>query len=1106
MRKAKLWSVLLVAVLLCACVLGTLLLGADAANQTVLNVTGTAGTDSFATVEAALAEAERMAGAGELTTAGVKIVVSENQTATVDANGILFGQKTIWLNKEEGKKLPITITGTSSTVSIGMPAGNVACTNDYTFVEMKVAVGDQETYFYAGSGNVVFEKVTFGNTSGFFYGDNFTQAAYEGWPLDYSAMKNEKGLVESSLTFGENSEYSIDVSNKVAAVGYTGKNNPLASFSAVIADNQIQATKEEAIALTFAAASGLENLPDIKPVNTKASVTIDTKPTASEISGKNLCFYAPTTRSGFSPVAEAELNVYSGVIKILRGDSSAASWKVFVGDNYINIYGGTFTNNDHCFRGLNKSSLIGSFYVYATQLDPKVKTEVVGTTGGLQVTSNAPRVTGECKLVIDGGTFKDIYGGTSDTKVTTIVNGGTFKRFYGARYVTNGKGEIENIITGGTFTNTAGAVFYGSYASSSWPMNAKSITNRISGGTFNATDVKTIAAYPSSASQAYTQLVDGITNEYLENLPDYGDTDGVGPVFNGYIVSAYLKDSGKILNKISGGTFNGAELNVGISIYLGAHTEHKGGIENVIDGGTFANYVFAGGTKATCKISNTKGSLGLDGNTLPSIKTTINGGTFHGFWGAFGSVSGTVHNIVNGGTFYPYQKNFNNSDYANAFAGGGRSAAATTMPDIINDIYGGTFRSNFYGGSGLHGKATELKIYDSATVNTNLYGGIFEKDIRANSKHVDFGPLAGTANLTVDPSKSATPLKILGNLAVTDGETSSVTLVGGEEAVLIGKNTNIIADAVTGTLQVEQTEGWLAHDYLTIPAGSQYRIIESPDVFGSYVADDTILVKGAAVASVGATLRLGERLGVRIVLNREDVEKYGEAFTYTVKLGGTTVASGTYEEIKANNYSILFDGIGLSKFGEKFVVTSPVMEEISYSVVELAAMAQTAWADNAKWKAYADAIIEFNNVYNLDAENTMTPEAVEKVPAAAKGALGDAIVAGKASASLLMSDAAGIKMSIELTEAPESAKFVVAGKEFAATIAGNTISAEIFFAHEALAEEFVISVQNAEGQVYLTYTASIEAIANQMYQNEANENKDNAQAFLVYIQKAVACK
>jgi hypothetical protein len=40
----------------------------------------------------------------------------------------------------------------------------------------------------------------------------------------------------------------------------------------------------------------------------------------------------------------------------------------------------------------------------------------------------------------------------------------------------------------------------------------------------------------------------------------------------------------------------------------------------------------------------------------------------------------------------------------------------------------------------------------------------------------------------------------------------------------------------------------------------------------------------------------------------------------------------------------------------------------------------------------------------------------------------------------------------------------------------------------------------------MTCTSSIEALANILANDDANENKDNATAFLVYVQKAVACK
>ena len=101
--------------------------------------------------------------------------------------------------------------------------------------------------------------------------------------------------------------------------------------------------------------------------------------------------------------------------------------------------------------------------------------------------------------------------------------------------------------------------------------------------------------------------------------------------------------------------------------------------------------------------------------------------------------------------------------------------------------------------------------------------------------------------------------------------------------------------------------------------------------------------------------------------------------------------------------------------------------------------------------------------------------------------------------------AAGIRLTVELSSAPTNAKFVVGEYEFAATVDGNTVTADIFFAHEALADEFVVSVVSDAG-VHMTYTTSIEALANKLATDDTNENKDNATAFLVYAQKAVACK
>ena len=75
MKNAKLWSLLCVAALLCACIFGALALGADAAEATVFEV---GNASEYNSIEEALAEAERLAELGELDEKGIKILVSDN--------------------------------------------------------------------------------------------------------------------------------------------------------------------------------------------------------------------------------------------------------------------------------------------------------------------------------------------------------------------------------------------------------------------------------------------------------------------------------------------------------------------------------------------------------------------------------------------------------------------------------------------------------------------------------------------------------------------------------------------------------------------------------------------------------------------------------------------------------------------------------------------------------------------------------------------------------------------------------------------------------------------------------------------------------------------
>ena len=640
--------------------------------------------------------------------------------------------------------------------------------------------------------------------------------------------------------------------------------------------------------------------------------------------------------------------------------------------------------------------------------------------------------------------------------ITTTFYYGDYKQFFGGAY---------GLLTDGVTTNIA------------------SITNNVYGGTFDDTVTSkgnTEHAYYGGCLRN-CNISGGIANniyggKFETNV--YAGTPGSGVVV-----------CPTITNNIYGGE-GVASGNKQIFLGNGAAT-YNGTIHSVFH----AAGEFGPGFDA--KKSYVFGASANTQNDSPAeidVLTEIYGGTFTGFWGV-GGASGTkfkatAKTVVYGGTFNRYQDSM-----PNAIAGATRNGEMSG--NAILEIYGGTFDGDVVGGAIIGADNSAADILNG-NITLNIYGGEFLENIYSVTK-------PGT-NVTLAEGKTAVvngiqtqdkALKLFGT-AVFD------TFSANGEEIIIGEESDIEIKALTGSVAFKQTEGWQAHDYIKLPAGATYTITNDAQ-YGAYTADDTILISGVAVLPSGVTLRLGDRIGVRIVLPADDVASYGDKFTYKVTMGDTVLAEGGKAEFEANNNSILFDGIGLAKFGETFTVTSPMLETMEYSIVDLAEMAQIAWAQDAKWKAYADSVIEFHSVYNKGAENTMTPDAVALVPEAIMGEeLGDKIAS--AEVTLLMSDAAGVRLTLGLSEVPAGAKFVIGDTEIAATVTENGISADIFFAHKALADTFLISVQDAEGKVYMTYTASIEGIANQLANDASNENKDNATAFLVYIQKAVACK
>lgn len=570
-KKAKLISVLISALLLVACISGILVLGAGAeeitvptsfADATVYDYTQNSGSH--------IAEALQKA-AQETWAADSKLVIKfyyKDETSLLSGaegkENLAFGCPTIF--REDGTKLPILIMSTrpemkseiqfkvSSVDKDGNPTvvdqnRAVAFANDYTFYNLTILVGsNKDRVLYAGSGNVVFEKVDFGPKSeGKLYGDNFTKQAYIGWEDHW----NGTDLIESSLTLGEGVKYNVNFLNlkgnvNIAAVGYGASDSAmLQAFSVLqddvnqnyidngnylLPDDVINEKKAAAKLVTFKN-NEIETAPDVRPINTKASVIVDTKtqtPDDSEIpeigcsSAEKNAFAEKyyeisriAVRKGPSPVADATVEIRSGIVAALEGDNHSADnqnaikeeigkddngkpiyqyhplYETFVGNTTLNLFGGCVYHDSLAVRLLRDSSLIGNLSINIDQkFGVETKIQWIQPSIGSQDV-----VYGDYAFTMKGGNLYEYYGAPDASgKIKNSVSGGVIDNFSATRScaLTN---ELTNNISGGTFTNTFYAAFNGAAARTESDAALASVITEVYGGTFESDFVASPVPY-----------------------------------------------------------------------------------------------------------------------------------------------------------------------------------------------------------------------------------------------------------------------------------------------------------------------------------------------------------------------------------------------------------------------------------------------------------------------------------------------------------------------------------------------------------------------------------------------------------------------------------
>jgi len=752
----------------------------------------------------------------------------------------------------------------------------------------------------------------------------------------------------------------------------------------------------------------------------------------------------------------ADITVHGGMRWGIVGDVT----NNFVTGNYFRVYGGcdygrvtgTVTNNYGSApeEGSEAPVLTFSGYVFGGGYDQTNSGSIPLSEKITAAKAAASPTAVQQAWIAVAAAYGDDFEGGAEHIVNNLYYG-TFHQFFGGAF--------------GIQSDTTRAI-----------SDIDTIVNNVYGGTFDK--LGTDGTVFAGGCFRNAVIGTGITNNVYGGTFNgnwYGGSIGTGTVSCSSITNAFYGGEG---NK-----------SANASVYLGnGAPTFNGVVKSVIyDFTAHKSYVMGGSTN----IHN------QPEGALYAIETEIRGGTFSGFWGLGGGgsceLNGNVKTTVLGGTFNPYS-----STMPNALMGGPRNGTLNGNIELI--INGGTFNADVVGGTVWGSQSAACDTIDGS-IRVTVTGGSF-KDIHTVSRYGDDLKLTGTAILSVEQNAEKT-LRFNGTASI-----DSLTATGDE--IELGKFASLEVKSLTGNLCVKQAEGWIARDYLILPAGASYTVLESADCFGKYGTDDSIRVYGLGIDAAGATIILDTRLGARILFNKAEVDAIGDAFEVTVKLGDKVLATATYEDLVEYRgyYSMIVNGIGVTDMATDFTVSGQA--SLSISMLDLVQMGQKTWS--GKWLELCNALENFHKVYNLDQPVGYAPEAVADEMTARRGNAGAQIYS--ATAGLLMTDAAGVRLTMILRQNPVNPVVTVNGNviENCVTVTETKIGGttyyetqiDLYFKAGAMEDVFEIVVSSDLG-TYMTYGDTVARIAYQLASDADNENADNAAALLYYVQKACAC-
>ncbi len=863
MRKAKLWSVLLAAVLLCACIVGVLFVGAQAEENTINYVVDSTYTtdvsaNQFKTFKEAIAQAATLKGENALPANSHLVITLNNDEVFDSANASgynygggntrnFFGLNTLWMGSGDSlAKLPITIQGKDETIKLTWNAAGwqaQTCANDYTFKDLDLDWSTRgiKASFYAGSSQIRFDNCDLGEGGNLYlHSDNYAiegyaDAAYTGWTEEQinavlTADSTSKKTITTGITFGEGTTYleggdndTVSPQNnsdaKVQLMGafnrswtYTAGNATITNKNTKIYFVMESGSRCKARIYGSAYANTAANSVDEVTIDLRAGAQVHTAAAvrvaaSAEVNGnftvKSACGYGwkgnniiygvnqgilkgtlnieacqgAETKAVRGVVANA---TFDGAMNVTISDTARKDYEVypFYGTG---VYKGTSTVTLNVPSGVTVS-------IYGVTQDGapaegatlNVENNVYGTVttfyGGSSTTG---AINGTITNTIDGGTITTFYGGSAGGTVTgNITNdfkSGTITNFYG--------GSADGTVTG-TITNTFGKR---NAAGSDAKAN---VTTEFYGGMKTGTVNKVVNTFNegfnflttkanSVGNDAYAGGAGTVTN-YIENTFNGGTFTGTGSnqdfscggkvsfgtptetityrvknvfrggTFAGWRLIGGCGRSGAGLASDAYGLYNVYENDPTDNSYMVVSSTHYNSLNGTINKikvevkGRYDSVLTGGGNSATVNDlvvyvqdgANLKYIQGSNsGGHIENATFHLNGGTIADFRGAG---TGTADNLtVNFGKFGAdgkYDKTLGaGTTVTGSFAAThNNSSSASSVEKVVFNVYDATFTNTVYFGP-IGGSATKMGVV--TTIENNIYGGTFEKEVYCGAKN-----------------------------------------------------------------------------------------------------------------------------------------------------------------------------------------------------------------------------------------------------------------------------------------------------------------------------------------------------------------------------------